>query len=39
MVPTKSVDWTEIRDMGFLAVFLADPASVPAVLAAELDVA
>jgi len=25
--------------MGFLAVFLADPASVPAVLAAELDVA
>jgi len=25
--------------MGFLAVFLADPASIPAVLAAELDVA
>jgi len=25
--------------MGFLAVFLADPASVPAVLVAELDVA
>jgi len=25
--------------MGFLAVFLADPASVPAVLGVELDVA
>jgi len=39
MVPTRSADRTEIRDMVFLAVFFADPASVPAVLLAELDIA